>query len=128
MAGAVQVHADPLMHESAVDTGCRRARWRLSRATAAGYSFMEIADASRAVPRLRAARVEFAQLQAVVRKHRYDLWPTALPSGVDAVRRTSECRCLYAYLELVQRSSLVVALPGGVGAGRNLLGALPGAR
>ena len=57
--------------------------WRLNGPTAAGYPVMEIADA-RPVPFPGFDRLvlDHAQLQAVMREHRYAAWRTALASVV----------------------------------------------
>ncbi len=57
--------------------------WRLNGQTAAGYPVMEIADAQPVpFPGFDRLVLERAQLQAVMREHRYVAWRTALSSVV----------------------------------------------
>ncbi len=57
--------------------------WRLNGTTAAGYPVMEIADAEPVpFPGFDRLRLEYPQLQAVMREHRYSSWRTALASVV----------------------------------------------
>jgi hypothetical protein len=57
--------------------------WRLNGPTAAGYPVMEIADAQpRPFPGFDRLILDYAQLQAVMREHRYASWRTALSSVV----------------------------------------------
>lgn len=82
--------------ESRLVIGWRSPRtWRLSGTTAAGYPVMEIADAQ-SVPFLGFDRLvlDHAQLQAVMREHRYAAWRTALSSvaGVYLITDTRDGR------------------------------------
>lgn len=53
--------------------------WRLNGSTAAGYPVMEIADAQPIpFPGFDRLALDYAQLQAVMREHRYAPWRTAL--------------------------------------------------
>lgn len=57
--------------------------WRLKATTAAGYPVMEIADAEPVrFPGFDALTLDYPQLQAVMREHRYAAWRTALSSVV----------------------------------------------
>ncbi|SCX38004.1 hypothetical protein SAMN03159343_0265 [Klenkia marina] len=57
--------------------------WRLTGATAAGYPVLEIADAQPVpFPGFDRLVLDHAQLQAVMREHRYAAWRTALSSVV----------------------------------------------
>lgn len=57
--------------------------WWLNGSTAAGYPVMEIADAQPVVfPGFDQLILNYAQLQAVMREHRYGAWRTALASVV----------------------------------------------
>lgn len=57
--------------------------WRLNGSTAAGYPVMEIADAQPVLfPGFDRLVLDRAQLQAVMREHRYAAWRTALSSVV----------------------------------------------
>lgn len=57
--------------------------WRLNGSTAAGYPVMEIADAQPVpFPGFERLVLDHAQLQAVMREHRYAAWRTALASVV----------------------------------------------
>lgn len=57
--------------------------WRLNGPTAAGYPVMEIADAQPVpFPGFDRLILDHAQLQAVMREHRYAAWRTALSSVV----------------------------------------------
>lgn len=57
--------------------------WRLTGPTAAGYPVMEIADAQPVpFPGFDRLVLDHAQLQAVMREHRYGSWRTALSSVV----------------------------------------------
>jgi hypothetical protein len=57
--------------------------WRLNGPTAAGYPVMEIADAQPVpFPGFDRLILDYAQLQAAVREHRYASWRTALTSVV----------------------------------------------
>jgi hypothetical protein len=57
--------------------------WRLTALTAAGYPVMEIADAQPVpFPGFDRLVLDYAQLQAVMREHRYAGWRTALASVV----------------------------------------------
>ncbi|MFC7876720.1 GIY-YIG nuclease family protein [Isoptericola sp. NPDC057391] len=57
--------------------------WRLNGPTAAGYPVMEIADAQPVpFPGFDRLVLDHAQLQAVMREHRYAAWRTALASVV----------------------------------------------
>ncbi|MEV7961774.1 GIY-YIG nuclease family protein [Oerskovia paurometabola] len=69
--------------------------WRLNGATAAGYPVMEIADAQPVpFPGFDRLVLDHAQLQAVMREHRYDTWRTALSSvmGVHLITDTRDGR------------------------------------
>lgn len=58
--------------------------WRLNGTTAAGYPVMEIADAQPvAFPGFDRLVLDYAQLQSVMRDHRYASWRTALSSVTD---------------------------------------------
>jgi hypothetical protein len=57
--------------------------WRLNATTAAGYPVMEIADAEPVrFPGFNALTLDYPQLQAVIREHRYAAWRTALSSVI----------------------------------------------
>lgn len=57
--------------------------WRITGPTAAGYPVMEIADAEPVpFPGFDRLVLDYAQLQAVMREHRYASWRTALSSVV----------------------------------------------
>lgn len=57
--------------------------WRINATTAAGYPVMEIADAEPVpFPGFDKLILTYAQLQAVMREHRYASWRTALASVV----------------------------------------------
>lgn len=57
--------------------------WRLNGTTAGGYPVMEIADAQPVpFPGFDRLVLDHAQLQAVMREHRYNAWRTALASVV----------------------------------------------
>ncbi len=57
--------------------------WRLNATTAAGYPVMEIADAQPVrFPGFDALTLDYPQLQAVIREHRYAAWRTALSSVI----------------------------------------------
>lgn len=57
--------------------------WRVNASTAALYQVMEIADAEPVrFPGFDSLTLEYTQLQAVVREHRYATWRTALSSVV----------------------------------------------
>lgn len=69
--------------------------WRLNGPTAASYPVMEIADAQPVpFPGFDRLVLERAQLQAVMREHRYAAWRTALSSvvGVYLITDTSDGR------------------------------------
>lgn len=69
--------------------------WRLNGPTAAGYPVMEIADAQPvAFPGFDQLILDRAQLQAVMREHRYAAWRTALSSviGVYLITDTRDGR------------------------------------
>jgi hypothetical protein len=57
--------------------------WRINATTAAGYPVREIADAEPVpFPGFDALTLDYVQLQAVMREHRYASWRTALASVV----------------------------------------------
>lgn len=57
--------------------------WRINATTAAEYPVMEIADAEPVrFPGFDALTLEYPQLQAVIREHRYAAWRTALSSVI----------------------------------------------
>ena len=57
--------------------------WRLNGTTAANYPVLEIADAEPVpFPGFDAITLDFPQLQAVMREHRYASWRTALASVI----------------------------------------------
>lgn len=57
--------------------------WRINATTAAGYPVMEIADAEPVrFPGFDALTLDYPQLQAVIREHRYAAWRTALSSVI----------------------------------------------
>jgi hypothetical protein len=69
--------------------------WRIKATTAAAYPVMEIADAEPVrFPGFDALTLDFPQLQAVVREHRYAAWRTALASviGIYLITDTSDGR------------------------------------
>lgn len=69
--------------------------WRLNGPTAAGYPVMEIADAQPVpFPGFDSLILDHAQLQAVMREHRYSSWRTALASvnGVYLITDTRDGR------------------------------------
>lgn len=69
--------------------------WRLNGPTAAGYPVMEIADAEPVpFPGFDRLVLEHAQLQAVMREHRYASWRTALSSvtGIYLITDTRDGR------------------------------------
>lgn len=69
--------------------------WRLNGSTAAGYPVMEIADAEPVpFPGFDRLILNYSQLQAVMREHRYTSWRTALSSvvGVYLITDTSDGR------------------------------------
>lgn len=69
--------------------------WRLSGPTAAGYPVMEIADAQPVpFPGFDRLVLDLAQLQAVMREHRYAAWRTALSSvfGIYLITDTRDGR------------------------------------
>ena len=69
--------------------------WRLNGTTAAGYPVMEIADAEPVpFPGFDRLVLDHAQLQAVMREHRYASWRTALSSvtGVYLITDTRDGR------------------------------------
>lgn len=56
-------------------------KWHIKATTAAGYSVMEIADSQpEQFPGFDWLVLDYAQLQAVMREHRYEAWRTALAS------------------------------------------------
>lgn len=58
-------------------------RWRINATTAASYPVMEIADAEPArFPGFDALALDYPQLLAVIREHRYASWCTALSSVI----------------------------------------------
>lgn len=69
--------------------------WRLNGPTAAGYPVMEIADAQPLpFPGFDQLVLDYSQLQAVMREHRYSSWRTALSSvmGIYLVTDTIDGR------------------------------------
>lgn len=69
--------------------------WRLNGPTAAGYPVLEIADAQPVpFPGFDRIVLDFAQLQAVMREHRYASWRTALASvaGIYLITDTRDGR------------------------------------
>ena len=57
--------------------------WRINATTAAAYPVMEIADAEPVrFPGFDALTLDYPQLQAVIREHRYAAWRTALSSVI----------------------------------------------
>ena len=69
--------------------------WRLTATTAAKYPVMEIADAAPVpFPGFDALILDYAQLQAVMREHRYAAWRTALSSvkGIYLITDTRDGR------------------------------------
>lgn len=69
--------------------------WRINATTAAGYPVMEIADAEPVpFPGFDQLALDYAQLQAVMREHRYGSWRTALASvmGVYLISDTRDGR------------------------------------
>ncbi|WP_223838784.1 GIY-YIG nuclease family protein [Saccharopolyspora pogona] len=69
--------------------------WRINATTAAGYPVMEIADAKpEPFPGFDRLALDYAQLQAVMREHRYTSWRTALTSvtGVYLITDTRDGR------------------------------------
>lgn len=69
--------------------------WRLNGPTAASYPVMEIADAQpMPFPGFDRLVLDYAQLQAVMREHRYASWRTALSSvvGIYLITDTSDGR------------------------------------
>lgn len=57
--------------------------WRINATTAAGYPVMEIADAQPVrFPGFDALTLDYPQLQAVLREHRYASWRTALSAVI----------------------------------------------
>lgn len=69
--------------------------WRVRATTAAAYPIMEIADAEPVrFPGFDALTLDYPQLQAVLREHRYAAWRTALASviGVYLITDTSDGR------------------------------------
>ncbi len=57
--------------------------WRINATTAGGYPVLEIADAQPApFPGFDALTLDYPQLQAVMREHRYASWRTALASVI----------------------------------------------
>lgn len=57
--------------------------WRINASTAASYPVMEIADAEPVrFPGFDALSLDYSQLQAVIREHRYAAWRTALSSVI----------------------------------------------
>lgn len=82
--------------ESRLVIGWRSPRtWALRAATAARYPVLEIADAEPVrFPGFDALTLDYSQLQAVVREHRYATWRTALSSvmGVYLITDTRDGR------------------------------------
>lgn len=69
--------------------------WRINASTAAAYPVMEIADAEPVrFPGFDALTLDYPQLQAVLREHRYAAWRTALASviGIYLITDTSDGR------------------------------------
>lgn len=69
--------------------------WRIHATTAAAYPVMEIADAEPVrFPGFDALTLDYPQLQAVIREHRYAAWRTALSSviGVYLITDTRDGR------------------------------------
>ncbi len=69
--------------------------WRIHATTAAAYPVMEIADAEPVrFPGFDALTLDYSQLQAVIREHRYAAWRTALSSviGVYLITDTRDGR------------------------------------
>lgn len=69
--------------------------WRINATTAAGYPVMEIADAQPIrFPGFDRLVLDYPQLQAVMREHRYASWRTALASvtGIYLITDTSDGR------------------------------------
>jgi hypothetical protein len=69
--------------------------WRINATTAAAYPVMEIADAEPVrFPGFDALTLDYPQLQAVIREHRYAAWRTALSSviGVYLITDTRDGR------------------------------------
>ncbi len=69
--------------------------WRINATTAAAYPVMEIADAEPVrFPGFDALTLDYPQLQAVLREHRYAAWRTALASviGIYLITDTSDGR------------------------------------
>lgn len=69
--------------------------WRLNGSTVAGYPVMEIADAQPVLfPGFDRIVLDYAQLQAVMREHRYASWRTALSSvaGIYLITDTRDGR------------------------------------
>lgn len=69
--------------------------WRINATTAAAYPVMEIADAEPVrFPGYDALTLDYPQLQAVLREHRYAAWRTALASviGIYLITDTSDGR------------------------------------
>ncbi len=69
--------------------------WRVNATTAAAYPVMEIADAEPVrFPGFDALTLDYPQLQAVIREHRYATWRTALSSviGVYLITDTRDGR------------------------------------
>lgn len=66
--------------------------WRIAAITAAAYPVLEIADAQPVrFPGFEALRLDYPQLQAVLREHRYGAWRTA-PSSVIGVHLITDTR------------------------------------
>lgn len=91
------VQTDHLMDlRSRLVIGWRSPRtWRINATTAAGYPVMEIADAEPVpFPGFDRIVLDYAQLQAVLREHRYASWRTALASvaGVYLITDTRDGR------------------------------------
>lgn len=69
--------------------------WRINAATASTYAVMEIADAEpERFPGFDALTLDYPQLRAVMREHRYAAWRTALASiiGIYLITDTSDGR------------------------------------
>lgn len=69
--------------------------WRVKGTTAASYAVMEIADAEPVpFPGFDALTLDYTQLQAVIREHRYATWRTALASvgGIYLITDTRDGR------------------------------------
>lgn len=69
--------------------------WRINATTAASYPVMEIADAHPVrFPGFDELTLDYPQLQAVIREHRYAAWRTALSSviGIYLITDTSDGR------------------------------------